>query len=105
MAASFIVPIFQDGRWQRWCNGRYAIFSTTSLYIFLHCFRLILFCVAAAARARERALAAHRKDEEEDEEDEGSTLVSEETNPMLDGELRGNNPNPTVAADRLGVVS
>lgn len=61
--------------------------------------------VAAAARARERALAAHRKDEEEDEEDEGSTLVSEETNPMLDGELRGNNPNPTVAADRLGVVS
>ena len=42
-------------------------------------------CDVAAARARERALAAHRKDEEDEEEDEGSTLVSEETNPMLDG--------------------
>lgn len=39
----------------------------------------------AAARARERALAAHRKDEDyDDEEEEASTLISEETNPMLD---------------------
>jgi len=37
----------------------------------------------AAARARERALAAHRRDEDSDEE-EGSTLISEETNPLLD---------------------
>ena len=62
------------------------------------------FLVPAAARARERALAAHRKDEElDEEEDEGSTLVSEETNPMLDGESRVESltPTPRVAADHL----
>jgi len=39
----------------------------------------------AAARARERALAANRKDEDDDEEEEeGSTLISDDTSPMLD---------------------
>ena len=41
----------------------------------------------AAARARERALAANRKDEDDDEEEEeGSTLISDDTSPMLDGD-------------------